>query len=371
MARLAKGFTRRKDGRLQYRFTVNGARYTVYGWTTAEAREKEQQKRQEIAAGLATRGRNVTVCDYVERWIEGKRGAVKSTTIRTYKRTFPTMLDICVGGRRFGDMKLVDVETQDIRLIQQELTRHHSTRTVNHYIALLSGVMRSAINDERLIIFNPVVAVKSLRDTAAPAREGTHRALTKAETRLFFEHCKKSWYAPLYAFLLATGCRCGEAGALQVRDVHKDGLQITRTLTMSEDGAAVVGDSTKTESGKRAIPLTENARLAITAQKKQNTVTFGNTESITDIIFRSPTGRKLCSSSVNADICKICASAGIDRFCAHAFRDTFATRCIESGMDYKTLQTIMGHSDIGMTMNLYAHVMQDTKEKQLRAVNFY
>lgn len=62
-------------------------------------------------------------------------------------------------------------------------------------------------------------------------------------------------------------------------------------------------------------------------------------------------------------------AAGIERFTAHAFRDTFATRAVESGMQAKTLQEILGHADIGITMNLYAHVMEDTKRRQMAAVH--
>ena len=87
-------------------------------------------------------------------------------------------------------------------------------------------------------------------------------------------------------------------------------------------------------------------------------------------VFRSSYGSLLKSGSVNEDITKYCRAAGIERFTVHAFRDTFATRCVESGMQPKVLQDIMGHSDINMTMNLYAHCMEETKEVQLKVVNF-
>ena len=77
-------------------------------------------------------------------------------------------------------------------------------------------------------------------------------------------------------------------------------------------------------------------------------------------VFRSKSGGIVRESVVNRNITAICLRAGIDRFTAHAFRDTFATRALESGMKPKTLQEILGHSDIGMTMNLYAHVMETT-----------
>ena len=52
----------------------------------------------------------------------------------------------------------------------------------------------------------------------------------------------------------------------------------------------------------------------------------------------------------------------------HTLRHTFATRCIEAGMKPKTLQTILGHSNIGITMNLYVHVTDVEKEKEMRNI---
>lgn len=369
MAKLPLGFIKRPDGRLEYRFTVNGKRRSTYGWSITEAREKAQKKRQEIEMGLATRGRSVTLRDYVSQWIESKEGTIKDSSIQSYKRSFPTMLEIQINKKCFGDMRIVDIETQDVRTVQKAIAEVNTVHTTNHYIGLLCSVMRSAVNDDRLITFNPVTPVKALRDSRPLARENIHRALTKDETNAFFENCGDSWYELLFRFLLLTGCRIGEAGALQVRDVHREEVAILRTLTKTGEGL-IIGDSTKTESGRRAIPLSDELREVISQQRKKNIV-FGNVESITDTIFKTTRGGVLYNGTINNEIRKICRQAGIEGFTAHAFRDTFATRCVESGMNFKTLQTIMGHSDIRMTMNLYAHVMKDTKREELQAVNFY
>lgn len=60
-----------------------------------------------------------------------------------------------------------------------------------------------------------------------------------------------------------------------------------------------------------------------------------------------------------------CDKVGMQRFSMHTLRHTFATRCIEAGMRPKTLQMILGHSNIGITMNLYVHVTDEEKVKEL------
>ena len=59
----------------------------------------------------------------------------------------------------------------------------------------------------------------------------------------------------------------------------------------------------------------------------------------------------------------------IDRFTCHAFRDTFATRYIEEGGSAQVLKTILGHSSLSMTMDLYSHVMPDTKQKEMELID--
>jgi integrase len=62
---------------------------------------------------------------------------------------------------------------------------------------------------------------------------------------------------------------------------------------------------------------------------------------------------------------KLCEKADLPKFSIHVLRHTFATRCIEAGMKFKTLQTIFGHSNIGITMNLYVHTTEDENIKKL------
>ena len=76
----------------------------------------------------------------------------------------------------------------------------------------------------------------------------------------------------------------------------------------------------------------------------------------------------MIANNVERDIANICKKCGVERFTAHALRATFATRAIESGMNPKTLQEILGHSDIKVTMNIYAHVMDTTKTAEMQNV---
>lgn len=366
-------YSKRADGRFVVCFVINGKRYSVYGKTVKECREKEARKRQEIEAGIYKAGKNQTMREYSDKWLENKRGTVKETTLRSNKVLLNMIMQAAIdkAGTPFGGLKLGTVEVQNVRDLQGALNSQNSTRTTNDCISLVRSIFKAAIV-EQLITFNPAAGVRSLKRTEDAARDTIHRALTKSETAAFMAQAAAdhSLYCNLYTFLLNTGCRIGEAAALTAKDISKGQARISRTITRTENGGYRIGDETKTAAGRRTIPLTDEAQRAITDQRRINTMLHGEVIELNKPIFRPIRGAVLKSSCVNEDIARICKKIGIERFTVHAFRDTFATRCVESGMQPKTLQEIMGHTDISMTMGLYAHVMDETKKEQLKAVNF-
>ncbi len=85
-------------------------------------------------------------------------------------------------------------------------------------------------------------------------------------------------------------------------------------------------------------------------------------------MFLCKTGAPVKNSTYDTGIYKACDRAQIPRFSMHVLRHTFATRCIEAGMTPKTLQTILGHSNIGITMNLYVHTTDEQKNLEMDRV---
>ena len=83
-----------------------------------------------------------------------------------------------------------------------------------------------------------------------------------------------------------------------------------------------------------------------------------------DLVFINwRTGEPAKNSSYDTHLYKLCDEAGIKRFCMHALRHTYATRAIESGMQPKVLQKLLGHASIKTTMDRYVHVTDDSMSK--------
>ena len=361
MARRIANIYRRDDGTYQLRFTVDGKRYAVYGKTVDECRQKETQKRQEIEQGAYQRQTDRTLREYADRWLSGKDGTIKDATYRSYSAQRTR-----IGRHRIADVRLRDLRPQHVRDLIRDMSAELSPGTVNLTLVSLRAVLKSAVHED-LIQKNPADGIKRLRDVKKPSETSPHRALTREETAAFLQaaEARRDAYRYLYRLMLHTGLRIGEAIALTDEEVHDDHIDVVRTMTTGRTGELYLGDTPKTSTGIRVIPLDVEARDAIRRQQE-----IRDALGVTGTIFRSPRGAMGDFERINDSIARTCKLAGIAPFTSHAFRDTFATRCAEARMQPHVLMELMGHANIAVTMRYYVHVMDDVKAKQFASVDF-
>lgn len=391
---MARKRKERKDGRFCVQFRFNGKRYSAYGDSSKEAEANAGLMKAQLLAGVyesaterrrrekaereaaATGARMPTFEQYAKEWLNRKSeiNSIKGASVCTYNVLFNLIFNGQVDSRRFGDIPLDQVTRRDVRNLQRELMAGKvCSRTINDCIGKIKAIYKSAVHDDEIVSKNPAIGIEAVGRTETRAVDTIHRALTKEETKLFFETAKKenSRFCNLYMFLLHTGLRCGEAGALYSSDISHDGITVSRTITRTASGSYVIGAEAKTDAGRRFVPLDPDARGALSDQMNINASLYtGKIIPIHNRVFRSARGLLLNTATVDRDIADICEKASIEKFTAHAFRDTFATRAAESGMEPKQLQSIMGHTDIKTTMNYYVHADRDRKIEQLLAVNF-
>jgi len=361
MARLPQGARKRADGTLEKRFTVDGRRYSIYGKNAKELSQKEQEIRKQIEAGIYTDNRNLTLDKYFEEWIEGKRNSTKGNTLKTYKCHYRKHIS-----PRFGGKRIQKIERREILSLQREVSENTSVSMCNGVLRTLKIILNDAVCDE-IIVKSPADGVKALKETEK-ATETYHRALTEQEQKDFMQEMKSDYYYEFVALLLCTGMRSGEAAALAWSDIDykQNVIHVTKTVTFNEDGTATIG-SPKSESGKRDIPLNDTIRSILSSQRKKlgNILPMNNNR-----VFVSVYGGIIHNRAVNMAISGALSrlrdqEKEIGHFTAHALRDTFATRFIEQGGNPQTLKTILGHSSLAMTMDLYSHVLPNTKQQEM------
>ena len=88
-----------------------------------------------------------------------------------------------------------------------------------------------------------------------------------------------------------------------------------------------------------------------------------------NLIFSSNTGTYLDPGNFNRKLKKCCKAAGIEPINPHALRHSFATRGLEADISLKSLQELLGHSSLSVTGNIYTHVLEEQKKKEIQKLN--
>lgn len=357
MAKLPNGTRKRANGTFEKRFTINGKRYSIYASNIKELADKENAIRQEIANGIYTPNARITLDEYFYAWIEQKKQTTKANTYRLYQSIYNNHIR-----QRLGNKKIKDIEKREITEIRTKLIGTLTANYINNIMLVLNMILSDAVKDE--IITNNPAAIKALK-TDKKATETIHRALDQGEQRVFMDTLKDNYYYHFIALMLATGMRIGEVSALTWEDIDTKAnvIHVNKTLTFDENGKKAVG-TTKSDAGKRDIPINATIKSILQEHKsKMNCLPFA-----TNNVFVTPYNRTIYNETINKAISetinKVNANGQIhlDHFTSHALRDTFATRFIEQSGNMQILQKILGHSSITMTMDIYAHVLPDTKQ---------
>ncbi len=196
------------------------------------------------------------------------------------------------------------------------------------------------------------------------------RALTIDEQKRFLKVAEKSSNYNQFAFILQTGLRTGELIGLKWSDIdwEKRVIHIQRSMEYRYSvGEWRIGEP-KSKSGYRDVPLTEEAIAILKRQKEKLREIKVINMQFKEHIFLCRKGEPTKNSAYDTTLFKLCDKAGIERFSKHVLRHTMATRCIEGGMRPKTLQVILGHANVGITMNLYVDVTEEEKFKEVEKI---
>ncbi|MCM1064261.1 MAG: site-specific integrase [Eubacterium sp.] len=359
---LGKNISQRKDGLYTARFTDRlGKRRQQYFKKLQDCRQwlADAQSRDEHGGIYASD--RMTVSAWFGYWIENIKSInAKKNTVANYKARFRASIEPVLGNMLLKDV--LPLHCQNV--LNQMVISGHKNATISLTRTAMKMLFEDAVEND-IIVKNPVN--KTVNCTQGQdSMEKT--AMSPEIQRVFLEAAKDSRYYWQYAFVLQTGLRVGEMVGLKWSDIDFDNRIMTISRTMNQlDGDWVVG-SPKSKAGTRQIPLTDEALSILKAVKEKRVSADVVPIQFHDTVFVSRKGNPVDNSSYNAALRKICDDAGIPHISMHTLRHTFATRCIEGGMMPKTLQVILGHSKINVTMEIYVHVMEDTKVKEMDVV---
>ena len=359
---LGVGISQRKDGLYTARFTdKSGKRRQQYFKKLQECRNWLADAQFQDEHGKIDASINMTVDAWFEYWIsEIKEKTVRWSTLRNLKDRYnKNIKDI------LGKMIVSEVKPMHCQNVLNIMDNNGYSGTSMEITRGTMSAMFSDACENGIISSNPIT--KSVK---CPKKKNKNtRVLTLEEQKKFLEVAKESVNYNHFLFILQTGVRSSELRGLKWNDIDFQNriIHIRRNVTHDSNNSRFITGELKTSSGQRDIPMTQTAfdiLMDIKSKKsiRRKVVSF----EFADHVFLNCNGRLLPNSNYNRYLARLCEKAGIEKISMHTLRHTFATRCIESGMKPKTLQKILGHANLAMTMDLYVHVTEDEKEKEMK-----
>lgn len=384
---LRTGEIQREDGYYVYRWTTrNGKRHSVTASTLEELREKEDAIARDKHDGIRAEAQNVTVNDIFELWCNMKRG-LKDNTFQNYCYMYNTFVRDELGKLRIQTLKKSDIKRFYNLLVEQ---RNLKIATVDNIHTVLHQVLTVAVEDGYIRMNVSDNVLKELKQSHNMDMD-RRRALTIPEQELFLQYlrCERNqyhhWYT-IFAVMVGTGMRVGEVTGLRWCDIDlEEGLiDVNHTLVYynhAKNGCYFNIHTPKTSAGNRKIPMLEYVREAFEEEmryQRENRIQCKAViDGYTDFIFVNRFGNTQHQGTLNKALRRIirdCNDEQLDRkgasavllprFSCHSLRHTFTTRLVEEGVNIKVVQDVLGHKDVETTLNIYADVTKELKQKE-------
>lgn len=360
---LGVGIYQRQDGLYSARYTNKlGKRKEKYFKKLQECRQWIADARFIDSHSDLSAGENMTVEAWFVYFINDIKGdTIRPNTQRNYKERFERNIKEHIGSMLLSEVK--PIHCQDIL---NKMTPEYAESTVEQCRITMHVLFDAAVEND-ILGRNPVK--KSVK--VPPGRKPKEkRVLSVEEQKIFLDTAYGTSNYNQFAFLLQTGLRTGEMIGLRWSDIDfEEGvIHIRRSMEYRYSiGEWRIGPP-KSKSGYRDIPITQECRRILLAQKEKVKALKIISKDFADCVFLSRKGEPTKNSAYDTSLTKLADKVGIKRFSMHTLRHTYATRCIEAGMRPKTLQMLLGHSNINITMNLYVHVTDDEKKKEVEKV---
>ncbi len=359
---LGTGITQRKDGIYQGRFVNRfGQKKTVYANTLDEIRRKLRDEQSADDKGMNVCNADMTLDEWYEVWMSTCKRNCRESSKSTYEVHY-NRIKKALGWRKLTSLSLIIIQ-----LAINELDTDNERKNTKK---VLVDMFEKAI-DSDLLVKN---VAKRVNTVITKEEKKERRVLSISDTQLFLDYSEGTFYNNLFVLALETGMRIGELMGLKWSDIDlkKRVLYVRRSLCyFHKDGSyRFEWHDTKTISGRRTIPLTNRAIECLKKQKAlRQMIQLKNKkdaqDEYTDLVFvtrnNRPTQQFIVQECIDLIIRQIQENnPNFERLTPHCLRHTFATRAIERGMQPKTLQKILGHASLQMTMDLYCHVTDDT-----------
>lgn len=343
----------------------------VYAPTLEELRQKEEVIQRDLLDGIDYAGGEITVAELVDRYINLRRG-LKENSMRAYGSAINRIHTDPFGSRMIRSVRLSDGKGWFVSL--------HDKGLKQNTIGILQSVLRPAFEmavDDDMIRKNPF---KFKLSDVIPNDAYVRSALTKAQQERYLQfirdHGKDNYYDDI-VILLGTGLRVSELYGLTKADIDFDRrcIHINKQLCRTADKPYFIAPP-KTSSGNRSIPMTDTDYMAFrrVLENRGHPKVEMMVDGYSGFLFLDKDGKPKVAMHLENYMRgmqrKYIKKHGntLSRVTPHVLRHTFCTNMQQAGIDIKSLQYLMGHSNASVTLDVYTHSDFESAERAFRQI---
>lgn len=379
---LRTGESQRKDGRYAYKYIdAFGKPQFVYAWKPVPTdrtpagkredislREKVEEILQDKNDGIDTAGKKMTVYELFKKYLKQQRNA-RASTQNTYHYLLEFLKKDKFGARSIDTVKISDVKTWLLELKENGL----AYGTVLFYKRALKPAFKMALHDD-CIRKNPFdFSLSSVMKNDTQSRQAlTQEQEEKLLAFVQSDVCYQKHYDEIIV-LLRTGLRISEFCGLTVNDLDFTNRVINIDHQLIKLKRNYIVQPPKSENGVRQIPMSDEVyqslKNILKHRRKQKELEI---DGYKDFLFINRNGNPNVAMNYEAVFRSLVNKYNskheeqLPRITPHVMRHTFCTRLANAGMNPKALQYVMGHSNITITLNLYAHASLETVKAELQ-----
>ncbi len=371
---LKVGESQRKDGTYMYRYTdTRGKRQSVYASDLKELREKEKVIHKNLDDGIDYAAGKITVLELVYRYLSLKKN-IQESTVETYKVSTNRLSKF-----DFAYMKIVDVKASDAQKWISELCNSGlKYGSIQSVLTIVKPAFMMAYNEDIIRRYPFSFRISDFLQNDSTVREPL--TLVQQNGLLAFIRNTAPWYKhyDLINVLLGTGMRISEFLGLTINDIdfNNNRIFINKQLVRGSDKKPHI-KTTKTAYGVRYIPMTtqvsNSLKKLIEKSQKSNIVNI--VDGCHGFIALKSNGRIMERCEIDHIFTRLKKAYNdtnpavpIKMLTPHVLRHTFCTNMVNAGMDIKSLQYLMGHASVKMTLNVYAHASYENVAANMRAI---
>ena len=369
---LKTGESQRNDGHYMFRYTdIHKKRRYVYAKTLEELRQKEADIQRDTVDGIDYAAGEMTVIELVTRYMNLKR-SLKENSFRAYDSVINRIREAPFGQKQIRHVKLSDAKSWFVSL--------HDRGYKQNTIGVMQCVVRPAFEmavDDDILRKNPFkFKLSDVVPRDAYVRTALSREQQEQYLQFFMEYGGGSYYDDV-VILLGTGLRVSELYGQTKADIDFDRrcIYIHKQLCRTADKPYFVAPP-KTSSGNRSIPMTDTVYMAFrrVLENRGHPKVEMMVDGYSGFLFLDKDGKPKVAMHLENYMRgmrrKYVKKHGntLPSVTPHVLRHTFCTNVQQAGLDVKSLQYLMGHSNASVTLDVYTHSSFDSVERAFEQI---